>query len=360
MQASDHVTFFLGANSPQGFRSVYDQFFPPEKARRIYLIKSGPGSGKSSLMRRVAQRLEDAGEAVEYIACSGDPDSLDAIAAPGLGCAVFDATAPHVMEPRYPGVSDCYLSLQDCYDKAGLEERREELLHAMDGYSEHYQRAYRCLGAAAAIRADIRAALNTPELEAKMLRRVRGILSRECRANGAQEGGQSLRFLSGFTCQGTLCRFGTVDAMCTRVYELSDSYGLGHPMLQALAAGARAAGYDIIACPSPLFPDRLEHLIIPRLSLAFVTSGPDSAYGRRPYRRIRLDAMVDQELLRHCRGRLRFSQKIALALIREAQDSMAAAKGMHDRLEELYHPYIDFEQVNSIADRVAEEFLAMA
>lgn len=359
MQASDRVTFFLGANSPQGFCSLYDQFFPPETARRIYLIKSGPGSGKSSLMRRVAQRLEEAGAAVEYIACSGDPDSLDAIAAPGLGCAVFDATAPHVMEPRYPGAIDCYLSLQDCYDKAGLAERREELFHAMDGYAEHYQRAYRCLGAAAAIRADIRAALDTPELEAKLLKRVRGILSRECRASGGQAGSQSLRFLSGFTCQGTLCRFETVDAMCARVYELADSYGLGHSMLEALAAGARAAGYDVIACPSPLFPDRLEHLIVPQLSLAFVSSGPDSAYGRRPYRRIRLDAMVDQESLRHCRGRLRFSQKIALALIQEAQDSMACAKEMHDRLEELYHPYIDFDAVNSIADRVAEEFLSM-
>lgn len=55
------VTFFLGANSPSGFYSLYDQMLPPAQARRVFLLKGGAGCGKSSLMRRVGAALEEAG-----------------------------------------------------------------------------------------------------------------------------------------------------------------------------------------------------------------------------------------------------------------------------------------------------------
>ena len=48
------VAFFLGANTPSGFYSLYDQMLEPEKAQRVFLLKGGAGCGKSSLMRRVA------------------------------------------------------------------------------------------------------------------------------------------------------------------------------------------------------------------------------------------------------------------------------------------------------------------
>lgn len=89
-------SFFLGANTPSGFYSLYDQMLEPGTARRIYLLKGGPGCGKSSLMRRVAQSMEAVGERVEYIFCSGDPNSLDAVIFHRLHSAVVDATAPHV------------------------------------------------------------------------------------------------------------------------------------------------------------------------------------------------------------------------------------------------------------------------
>lgn len=88
------VTFFLGANSPAGFYSLYDQMLEPAAARRVFLLKGGAGCGKSSLMRRVGAALEEAGEKAEYIVCSGDPGSLDAVVFPNLGAAIVDATAP--------------------------------------------------------------------------------------------------------------------------------------------------------------------------------------------------------------------------------------------------------------------------
>ena len=87
MADEKHIQYFLGANSPSGFYSLYDHLLPPERASRFYILKGGPGCGKSTLMRQVARQAEEAGEEVEYILCSGDPDSLDAILLPRLGVA---------------------------------------------------------------------------------------------------------------------------------------------------------------------------------------------------------------------------------------------------------------------------------
>ena len=243
------------------------------------------------------------------------------------------------MEPKYPGLVERYVNLGDCYDRAGLQPLRQELMGCMKGYKACYQRAYRCLTAAAQIGEDLRSLLLTPALEAKMAKRARGILSRDGEAGRAVQ-----RFLGGVTWKGVLCQFETVDALCKRVYELADTYGLAHSMLTHLAAGALASGHDVIVCPSPLFPDRMEHLLIPSLSLAFVSASPSLPYPKRPYRRIK--------------ARLKFSRKVSAALVEEAVDSLAQAKAMHDELEGLYNPHVDFDRVYQTAQAITDELTA--
>ena len=208
-----NVTFFLGANAPTGFYSLYDQLPNAHAAQRLFLLKGGAGCGKSTLMGKVAQRLEEVGESVEYIRCSGDPGSLDAVIFPRLGAAIVDATAPHVIEPDLPGVVESYVNLGDCYDHAALVPLRDQIEAATLGYKSHYKHAYRCLTAAAQLHEDNRSLLLSPAVEARCAKRARGILSREIKKTGRQTGKASQRFLGAITCQGSLCLFDTVDAL---------------------------------------------------------------------------------------------------------------------------------------------------
>ena len=357
MQADDKIRFFLGANSPQGFYSLYDQLIDPKQANAIYILKGGPGCGKSTLMRRIGARAEEMGEQVEYIHCSGDPDSLDGVVLHGVKTAIVDGTAPHVIEPSYPGVVDCYVNLGDCYDKVGLSTIKSEIMGCMTGYKDCYKRAYRCLDAAAEIAEDMRSILTTQELEEKAAKRAHGILSREARAAGSDSGQVTQRFLGAVTHQGPLTYYATAGILCKRIYVLEDSYGLSHLMLTHLLAGLTHSGYDVIACPSPMAPDRLEHLIIPELSLAFLSVPPGLPYHNRPYRKIRMDSMADPDLIRRNKTRLRFSRKVSSALIDEAVESLAQAKSMHDNLEALYNPHVNFELVYHIADELSKAIL---
>jgi len=102
--------------------------------------------------------------------------------------------------------------------------------------------------------------------------------------------------------------------------------------------------------------DRLAHLLVPRLGLAFLTAAALPVPGT-PYRRLRLDAAADGEVLRRSRPRLRFAKKVSAALVEEAVSSLALAKAMHDDLEAIYNPHVDFDLVDEIAHDVWSEIL---
>ena len=100
-------------------------------------------------------------------------------------------------------------------------------------------------------------------------------------------------------------------------------------------------------------PDRLAHLLIPQLGLAFLSSG--GGFSPKPYRRIRLDGAAETDVLRRSRPRLRFARKVSAALVDEAVDSLAQAKAMHDVLEGIYNPHVSFDRVEEMACGIWEE-----
>ena len=77
------ISYFLGANSRDGFASLYSGFAAGE-GDRLHIIKGGPGTGKSGFMKKLGAAAERRGLDVEYVLCSGDPDSLDGVYIPAL------------------------------------------------------------------------------------------------------------------------------------------------------------------------------------------------------------------------------------------------------------------------------------
>ena len=346
------ISYFLGANTPQGFYGLTQQLFDPAQVQALYILKGGAGCGKSSLMKKLAQQGEEQGLEVHRFFCSGDPGSLDAVLFPSLRTALVDGTAPHVVEPTLPGVVEHYVNLERFYDTAALLPRKEEMVALMCAYQGCYRRAYRCLKGAGQLLEDNRDILETPELANKVRKRAAGIVSREIPRNGPGSA-VAERFLSGVTCQGYVEYFDTVTALCGRVYELRDSYGTAHLMLEELLSAATERGWPVIACPDPMATQRLRHLLIPALGLAFVTGTPESPYPGEPYRRLRLDSMADKEVVRRSRARIRFARKVANALMEEGMETLAQGKALHDELEAIYNPHVDFTGVYAVAEELS-------
>lgn len=91
--------YFLGGNTANGFFSYYDFLIRQEDAAKIYCIKGGPGTGKSSLMKSIAAAAQQKGLDIDRIHCSSDPDSLDGLVIPARRLAFVDGTSPHADVP---------------------------------------------------------------------------------------------------------------------------------------------------------------------------------------------------------------------------------------------------------------------
>ena len=345
------TNFFLGANSSAGFRSLYEDFTDPKKNYDILVLKGGPGVGKSSFMKYIGSRAEEQGEDVEYIWCSGDPDSLDAVRLPRAGVIAVDGTSPHVVEPQYPAAVDRYVNLGQFYCVEDCKQRREELIRHTTDYQAAYVRAYRALQAAGEVENTLRDVLTAGYDREKLSRRTAGIIARELGRQGSGTGAVACRYLGGVTHQGQVWRFDTVETLADRVYELLDTSGIGYHLMTAVQKAAAERGYDSVACMDPDRPDRIQHLILPELRLAFVTSAPGMEYPGTPYRRIHLDTLLDQKHCRLNKARCRFYRRMHGLLLEEGVENLRAAKASHDKLEKVYNTTVDFGGVYALAER---------
>ncbi len=100
MQHSEQpIRFFLGANTPNGFVSRFDQLADPAEGWRLYIIKGGPGCGKSTLMKKMAAAFAPYESRLELIHCSSDADSLDGLILGDHKIAFCDGTSPQANAP---------------------------------------------------------------------------------------------------------------------------------------------------------------------------------------------------------------------------------------------------------------------
>lgn len=340
------VRFFLGANSGDGFYSLYDNF-ACAPGDRLHLIKAGPGCGKSTFMKKLAAKAEELGYTVEYILCSGDPESLDGVYIPALHLGFADATAPHILEPRLFAVDGCYVNLgQFC---AAIES--EKINEYTAKYRQMYKAAYGFLSAAKTIKKiQIPELIGNNDIISVEMRAESALLRELGKKRGApREAHITKRFISGISCMGEVCLSGTVNKLCKRVYLIDDRLGLANAYLRHIADGVAERGENAIICPNPLCPDKLDAVLLPNHALGFVSASAMQV--KDPWRHVRLDALVAPEVVRAHRSELKALEKQYRSLLDGGIWYLNQAKKYHDLLEAEYKPHVDFAALSEFTER---------
>lgn len=322
-------TYFAGGNSQEGFCSFFEDILAREKRGRAFYLKGGPGVGKSSLMRRMAAALEKAGQETELFLCSGDPESLDAVTAPCLGLLLVDGTAPHVLDPRYPGAQDTLVSLGDYLDEPAMRPRLPEIRRLNDEIAARYRQAYAYLAAAGRV---LESALQEPDES-----RTRHMAGTLCDSYLPLRGGMGASrrlFADAITHQGVRSLTDTL-ARDTAV-SLKLSFGQSADrLLRLLAEKARLRGLDVLELRDPLRPQALRHLYLPAHRLLFTSDAAPDAKETIPAEGLFLpQAKSEREL--------GFDRNVYELLAVRATEQLKAAKALHDELESHYAPHMDF------------------
>ena len=357
---SQRTSFFLGANTPEGFVSFFDELYNPYKSCNAYIIKGGPGTGKSTLMKKIGNFLDTKGYDTSFIYCSSDEKSLDALCVPGLNLCIADGTSPHTLEPKFPGVAENIINAGEFWDKSELKKHGEKIRSLTVENSLHHRRSSGYLAAAGKLLDDnIRVCRNFIREEKINSFAVR-FAARECGKSKKGEPGKKYKcFLSGITPSGCVFRDDTIEALCTRVIGIEDECSaVSNLLCEECAYQVLKRGYDVIFCHCPMRPRECEHIIIPELSLCLLTVKKAHPIKVKCDRVIHSKRFMTDGISGHKR-KLDFNRKVAYELLLESITCLKSAKSIHDELEKIYISAMDFNAFNEYAEKLKKEIYGL-
>lgn len=326
---------FAAANSGKGFVSFYEEILNRKELRKRYIIKGGPGTGKSSFMKNVAADAEQKGMSVEYYRCSSDPDSLDGIVLDGR-IALLDGTAPHSVEPTLPGVRDEIVNLGEFWDGVRLAERYNDIVAFGALKAQAYRKAYRFLSAAAEVE-HINRELVAPSV---FIEKMQKAVARSCRSLPDE---REFRLLPGlndsFGMKGSV-RLDTYEVQAKQLFVIDDWYQTGSLYLSFLLEQAKKKGCSVRVSYSPLSPDFPNAVLFEKSGVCYVLG----EHGEKiPDGRIHMRRFLNAELLKSVKQEFRYYHRLCTALTDSALEALGEAGRYHRDLETIYGSCMDFE-----------------
>ncbi len=360
MQKNKERHIFPGGNTPLGFYSYYSNILDKTKATRIYCLKGGPGMGKSSYMKKLLKAFPN--EMSEQLHCSGDPHSLDGVHFPKHGILMVDGTAPHVIDPVYPGAVDEIINLGQFWNVKEIKKHKEDIIYTQHNISYEYSRAYKYLSAAAHIDADTNILYSQATDDAE-INKVSEYLCDKIFTQKSTEINPWIRklFASAITPAGIINYSDTVLEDCERVFALKlgdkvNSFVGADVIMKRIADKARQNGFTAELFYCPMMPDsRIEHIVIPELRAGVTVLNRYNNDETQTTEIVELMQSTNRAMLRENAGKIDENNTMYSELLKKAETAIKDAFWLHNTLESYYVPYMDFDKVNEHCEEIIHE-----
>lgn len=354
---------FLGNNTPQGFFSYYDYILPKDSTR-IFVIKGGPGVGKSTFMSAIAEDMVQRGFDVEIHHCPSDSNSIDAIVFPEIGIGMIDGTWPHVVDPKIPGAVDEIVWLGRFWNEDSVRSHKSEIVDCQKGSESVFSRAFRYLKAAQIVYEDWES-VNIEAMDFGLCNVATAKLIEEVFSDhpvSSKTGEERRLFASAITPDGMVNHLHTIVAGCERRFVIQGDPGTGKShLLGKVKEAALERGFHVEAYYCPLHPHKVEHLVVPKIKLAFTKSIEPHSYVPGPDDRIMdMNRFRDEEIVKAHEPYAALAQKEFGHLFDSAIYYIGQAKKYHDALERYYAPNMDFKGINELREEMLHRILGYA
>ena len=337
MKKGKILHMFPGSNTPQGFKGFLAENL--QGMERVFILKGGPGCGKSTLMNKIAQNMIERGYDVEVWLCSSAPESLDGVVVPELAVAVVDGTAPHVVEPGCPGVVEEIVNLGEHWNQSRLREHKEEIKQLGQQIEASFERAYQELAEMKTQHEVDKLELKNRQMDLEVAQAHSHLLAEEI------FGQKHLRvrkfFAEAITRNGRQSYAQELSLACRRRYLVN---GAADQVLAGVAELAAQQGHNLDLYYSCMAPEQLEMVIIPGLSVALVDCACPELEARYEDVLLNLRPEGEAELAEEADA----AEQIWLHYLDNAVLELDNEHRLHDELESYYIAAMDFEALDAV------------
>lgn len=364
---------FPGGNTSRGFYSYYHHIIEPDTTR-IFVIKGGPGVGKSTFMKYISEKMVDLGYDVEHHCCSSDNNSLDGVCIPAIGVALLDGTAPHVVDPKNPGVVDEIIHLGDFWNEQKIVKNKEAVLKSNARVGRLFKIAYNQLAEAKAIKNE----LDTYYAEAINMGGVNGTIHsiaediledvmEDGKLQFEKEAKDRHLFATAFTPKGQAHYLDTILAGIKKLYFITGDAGtVGSEVVGKISQAMHMHGLDTEVYHCAFEPTAVDLVVIPELKIAVLKNitGIDFKIqdipGLKKVKIKDLNQHLNPDILALYDKEIKCANERLHSALGRSISYIAAAKAEHDVMEQYYVPAMDFEAINAKREEILKRILNYA
>ncbi|MFS0880054.1 hypothetical protein CHH83_13610 [Bacillus sp. 7586-K] len=353
--------YYAGGNTAKGFYSLYESAL--EDLERVYILKGGPGTGKSSLMKKIGDIMESKSLNVEYLHCSSDNDSIDGVILPDYKVGIVDGTAPHIIEPKAPGVVEEYVNLGVAWDSQKLANDKQTILSLNKDIAGKFEIAYKTFAEALAAHDEIEEIYisnmnfdKANQLTDEVISLLYGEEQLEKKSKIKH------RFLGAATPLGAVDFIQNLTSDVQNRYFIKGRAGSGKStMLKKIVAEGEKRGFDIEVYHCGFDPNSLDMVIIRERDVAiFDSTAPHEYFPERDTDKIidMYERCINPGTDEKYADEIERTTKAYKGKMKEAISYLAGAKQLRDRLEAIYINAMDFQVVDEMQQTILNEIEA--
>lgn len=350
-------SYFACANSSRGFYNFFESNL--QNLERLYILKGGPGTGKSTLMKTIGADFYDLGYDIEFIYCSSDSHSLDGVLIPALKVGIVDGTSPHVIEPTAPGAIEQYINLGIAWDKDKLHPYKDEILSLQNQIHQCYETLYSEYARALEVH-DAWEKIYIDEMDFNLAPQFRVAISETLLNYPPIDHTPTVkhRFFGASTPTGSVDHIEDLTRHLKR-YFIKGRPGTGKStLLKELAKKSESLGYDTEIYHCSFDPESLDMVLIPQLKVCFFDSTAPHEY----FPTLETDEIIDTYAALITPGtdeananQLNEISNLYKETVKKGATALGEAKKLHDILEEIYIKAMNFQIIDAIYEQIKSE-----
>ncbi len=338
-------SYFAASNSAFGFKNYYRECF--SQLDRLYIIKGGPGTGKSGSMKHICAFAESKGYDTERFYCSSDQGSLDGIIIykSNESIGFIDGTSPHEYSVHVAGAVDNIINLGAHWDSNMLMRQKEDILKLTRQKREGYDNVYRYLAACGNLAHVIMSYTFECIDKDRMSEYAEHLLKGTDTGEGYIE---RIRLTDSVGMRGRV-RLSSYEYMADKVYIICGRYGIGKHLLSTLICALRAKARRVMISYDPVCPDMADAVFDIDAGVAYVLSDKrmdDDILKGKTVRRIHMGKYISNDKLDRLISDIRYAYDLYCKCMDGAVYSFADVEKAHFALEGIYGRAMDFSAVD--------------